>query len=659
MTLPRRRIPLSLALAGLALIAVLLVLPWVVHAQSEPTAPSNLTAQLVDGGALLTWNAPTEDADSVTGYEILRRRTDIHAPGDFQNLVGDTGSTATTYTDATANVAEKRYTYRVKALRGRVKSAQSNYASVDVPREDPTPTPTSTPTPTPTPTPTSTSTPAPDPEEATAGPLTGFTLLDASDQTELATLTDGAAVAVDDPAGGSYAIQANVEDGSIIGSMYLELTGAKSVSQTEGIAPYSLYGDGGESALSGGTLPVGSYDLQATAYSQGNRGGDELGTLAVSFTVTEAGATPTPDPESDPADLAPSNLVAEIVDGGVSLTWDAPAEDSSSVTGYQIDGVAEIPSDTIGQAFVALTGNTATTYTDTAAIQAGARYTYEVKALRDGEASEASNLTDVELPDGPADPAPSSLTFEMVDAGIVLTWTAPTADAETVTGYQILGRRADIGEKDLLVYVEDTESTDTSWMGRYLNEPGSIYVFRVKALRGEEKSLRSNKVTVERPEAVVETADRAPSNLAHAFLLRTDFTVAVALAWSAPAQDADTVTGYQVQRAVGSGEFATLADDTASAIAGYTDSTVTAGETYRYRVFALPGTAAEPAVPRARGRRPRAAGRWRQLGVRRHSRQCPDYAAATGVKQGVRHAVRRRKWLPHRPLVRRDHHVGS
>ena len=54
MTLPRRRIPLSLALAGLALIAVLLVVPWVVHAQSVPTAPSNLTAQLVDGGALLS-----------------------------------------------------------------------------------------------------------------------------------------------------------------------------------------------------------------------------------------------------------------------------------------------------------------------------------------------------------------------------------------------------------------------------------------------------------------------------------------------------------------------------------------------------------------------------------------------------------------------------
>ena len=55
MTLHRRRILLSLALTRAALIAALLVIPWAV------------TARPVYGGVLLTWDAPTEDAGSVTG----------------------------------------------------------------------------------------------------------------------------------------------------------------------------------------------------------------------------------------------------------------------------------------------------------------------------------------------------------------------------------------------------------------------------------------------------------------------------------------------------------------------------------------------------------------------------------------------------------------
>ena len=124
-----------------------------------------------------------------------------------------------------------------------------------------------------------------------SGPLTGFTLLDASGQTVAATLSDGVTVELDDPASGSYAIRADVESDSDIGSVYLELGGAKSVSRTENVAPYSLYGDGGADALTGGTLPVGSYDLEATAYSEKNRGGDELGILSVSFIATETALT--------------------------------------------------------------------------------------------------------------------------------------------------------------------------------------------------------------------------------------------------------------------------------------------------------------------------------------------------------------------------------
>ncbi len=58
-------------------------------------------------------------------------------------LVADTGSTATTHVDATADEPGVRYVYRVKAIRGGVKSFRSNVVRVDLPEEidEPEPTP--------------------------------------------------------------------------------------------------------------------------------------------------------------------------------------------------------------------------------------------------------------------------------------------------------------------------------------------------------------------------------------------------------------------------------------------------------------------------------------------------------------------------------------
>ena len=63
-------------LATLLTAAALRILVYSALAQSEggPTAPSNLTAEIVDGGVSLTWHAPAENAEDVDGYEILRRR---------------------------------------------------------------------------------------------------------------------------------------------------------------------------------------------------------------------------------------------------------------------------------------------------------------------------------------------------------------------------------------------------------------------------------------------------------------------------------------------------------------------------------------------------------------------------------------------------------
>ena len=95
-------------------------------------APSNLAVALVDNQVTLTWDAPAQDASSVTGYEVLRRRPN-EGEDSLTILVADTESTGTTYVDATANEPGVRYIYGVKALRGVVKSVSSNEATIDLP----------------------------------------------------------------------------------------------------------------------------------------------------------------------------------------------------------------------------------------------------------------------------------------------------------------------------------------------------------------------------------------------------------------------------------------------------------------------------------------------------------------------------------------------
>ena len=60
----------------------------------------------------LSWDAP--DDDSVTGYQILRRRP-TEGEHALSVYVEDTGSTATTYTDTDVTAGVK-YVYRVNAI---------------------------------------------------------------------------------------------------------------------------------------------------------------------------------------------------------------------------------------------------------------------------------------------------------------------------------------------------------------------------------------------------------------------------------------------------------------------------------------------------------------------------------------------------------------
>ena len=97
---------------------------------SAPDKPRGLEATATHDSVTLTWDNPGDD--SITGYVVLRRIPGVDPQGHFNELVSNTGTDATTYTDDTVS-AETRYTYRIKAINEHGVSERSRWSHIDVP----------------------------------------------------------------------------------------------------------------------------------------------------------------------------------------------------------------------------------------------------------------------------------------------------------------------------------------------------------------------------------------------------------------------------------------------------------------------------------------------------------------------------------------------
>ena len=565
MTASRRLVPLPPLLIVLAALAALALIPWIVQAQSQevtptadatganpPAKPTNLQASAVHDSVTLTWTASTDQ--TVTHYAILRRDPAVDASQVFHVIESDAGP-ETSYTDGTVS-ASTTYIYRVKSVSPTGVSRWSGYVKTNTPAAPP-------PTPTPAPTPT------PEPEST------------ADDQAPT-NLT----VALAEGGGVDLSWTAPAEDAdSVTGYEVLRAVGEgeMAILVPDTASTTTAYTD--STATQSGV----SYTFKVKAI----RGEDR----------SQASGQAQVQLPHDPVDLAPTGLTAALAQGGgVTLSWTAPAENADTVTGYEVlraVGAGELAT------LAADTGSTITSYTDTTATDAGETYAYKVKAVRGEETSEASKQAQVQVPHDPADLVPTGLTVSLVDNRVTLSWSAPAEDAESVDGYEILRRRPMEGESALATLVADTGSTATTHTDATANEPGVRYVYRVKALRGDDASLWSNYVRIElpsdyvapqedEPETESTSADQAPTGLNAALV-----NGGVALTWTAPAEDAGSVTGYEILRAVGEGDMATLVADTATTTTTYTDATATeAGETYAYQVKAIRGEATSQASNR-------------------------------------------------------------
>ncbi len=299
----------------------------------------------------------------------------------------------------------------------------------------------------------------------------------------------------------------------------------------------------------------------------------------------------------------------------VTLSWNQPAEGTDTLTGYEILR-QKTPGESALTTLTADTGSTSTTYTDTTANEPAKTYTYRVKAIRGTETSPQSNDASYTLPDDYVPPgqepeqedppvpeptptltpakkqAPQNLTLSAQENGVTLTWEPPLDDAESVTSYRVMRRRPNEGENQLLVWVSDTGSTATSHLDGYASESEQTYIYRVIALRGDKVSKWSNSAEITRP---ANQAKMAPVLTLSLQKVVDGTTVDVTIEWNAPQEDSDSVTGYQVQRAVNNQIFTAIVQDTGDTKTTYTDTAVSPPKTHSYRVLALRGT--EESIP--------------------------------------------------------------
>ena len=295
-----------------------------------PARPTGLTARSVAYNSVdLNWDDPGDR--SITHYQILRRDRDSDAPGVFAAIQEDTGSADAGYSDETAEPL-KRYVYRVVAVNAGGASPRSSYVNVNPPA-------------------------APRPARPTglAAPLLTH---------------DAVRLTWDDPKEGlttGYRILRRDRD---VDPSDLALV----VDWNTG-SPHTHYTD--ETAE-----PLKRYAYLVVALSE--RGASLPSAQVNVDTPAEPGALPLELPSR------PTNLrVKPNDDGTITLTWDAPDDDT--ITGYQI--VRRHPSEDEGVMVesVIYTGSTATTYTDDG-LKLDVLHGYAVRATNARGLGERSNF---------------------------------------------------------------------------------------------------------------------------------------------------------------------------------------------------------------------------------------------------------------------------
>ncbi len=562
---------------------------------TPPGAPQGLVAAPGDATVSLIWVPPASDGGSpITNYKIYRGTTSggetLHATIGNELSYSDTGLTNGV-----------TYYYEVSAVNAVGEGPRSIEASA---------------------TPTAPVTPpsAPQGLGATAGdatvtlmwsapssnggsPITNYKIYrgtSSNGETLLATI--GNVLTYTDTTvtnGVTYYYQVSAVNNVGEGPRSNEVSATPSAPATPPGAPQSLGATAGDATVtltwsapsSNGGSPVTNYKIYRALTSGGETLQATLGNVltytdtAVTNGVTyyyqvsalnsvgegplsnEASATPA---ATTTVPGAPRGLGAVAGDGTVALAWSAPSSNGGSpITNYQVyRGM------TSGQLSLLATLPNVLSYTDSA-VTNGQTYYYQVTAVnavgegpRSNEASDQASAMPVAGPSVPD--APRNLVATPGNGTISLTWSPPPWDVRSpITGYTVY-RGTNSGNRSFSITLGNvTTYTDTGLAN------GQRYYYVVTAVNAIGEGPPSSEVS-----AKPATVPNAPSNLR-----AIPGNGKVTIQWSSAANNGAPVTNYTVYRGTTSGSTSWLI--TVGAVNTYTDTGLTNGVRYYYRVAAV------------------------------------------------------------------------
>ncbi|MGO8670935.1 MAG: malectin domain-containing carbohydrate-binding protein, partial [Capsulimonadaceae bacterium] len=328
-----------------------------------------------------------------------------------------------------------------------------------------------------------------------------------------------------------------------------------------GATSYNVYRgttSGGESAtaIASGTTTTSYTD---TTVTNGTAYYYEVASINASGTSARSNeATATPGTAPSP----PTNVTVTIGNAQNVISWTASAGATSYnvLRGTASNGEATTP---------IVTGLTATSYTDSGLVN-GTTYYYEVEALNaygtSAPSSQASGTPEPGIP-----PAPAGLTATGGTTQVALAWTASSG----ATSYNVYRGTAAGGESATAIATALTTVTYTN-TGLLA---GETYYYKVAAVNTSGTSPQST-------EASAITIAGVPAGVT-----ATAGNLQVALTWTASTGAAS----YDVYRGTASGGESATPIATAVTTASYTNTGLTAGTAYYYKVTSVDaaGTSAQ------------------------------------------------------------------
>ena len=276
------------------------------------------------------------------------------------------------------------------------------------------------------------------------------------------------------------------------------------------------------------------------------------------------------------APSAPQSLAAKAGDGSASLTWTAPASNGgAAISGYNIYRGTSAGGE--GSTAVGTVNGTTLGFTDTG-LTNGTTYYYTVKAVNSVGTSSASNEANATptAVTATVPTAPQSLTATGGNKSVQLSWSAPSSNGGSpITGYNVYRGTSAGGEGSTAVGA--VNGTTTSFTDLTVTN-GTTYFYTVKAVNAVGTSQPSNEANAT-PQASV---PGQPTGL-----VASAGDAKVVLSWTVPNSDGGSpITGYNVYRSTTPGGEGSTPYTTATS-SSFTDTAVTNGTTYYYKVAAV------------------------------------------------------------------------